>query len=218
MPEFPGGEPRPAPHSPVNLHPASLLAGWGVATLALQASNGVLLAVTAGPPIVIAIAFVSRRFLSLLRRLRWLILTIVAVFALATPGVFLEGFAGRLGFTHDGIAAGADHLLRLLATLALLALILECLSISRLVAGLHALAGPFVRMGFDRDRAAARLLLVLQYVEGGGTTVGWRHWMDPDDGTAGDPALSFPRIAAGPLDVAWGAILLGYLALLEMIR
>lgn len=189
-----------------------------MAAVALQAAGGSLLAGIAGFPVVIAVAFVPRRFLPLVKRLRWLILTLVAVFALATPGVFLEGILGSLGLTHDGLAAAGDHLLRLLGTLALLALLLECLPIPRLVAGMHALAGPFGWAGFDRKRAAARLLLVLQYVEGGRTAAGWRHWMDPDGGTADETALSFPRIAAGPLDVAWSAILLAYMVLLEVVR
>lgn len=112
--------------------------------------------------------------------MRWLLLSIALIFALATPGVALPGTTGMLGLTYEGIHLAAAHVLRLTLLLALLALLLNHLGIPALVSGLYLLFRPFGGRHASRQ-LALRLLLVLDYVEhGSGTGQGhWRDWLSP---------------------------------------
>ena len=202
----------------VNPHPASLLAGWAVAAVAAQHLGGLPLAGAAGLSCVAAATMAGGHLRQLARRMRWLILTVVILYAFATPGEFLEGEAGELGLTWDGLFEGGEHLLRLLALLSLLALVLEACPRPRLVAGLHGMALPLSWLGFDRDRAAVRLLLVLEYVEGNsrGEGQGWRHWLAASDTVADRTETRFPRPPVGPFDVVWNGLLAAFLVALGM--
>lgn len=200
------------------LHPASLLAGWAVAAVAVPHLDGSLLAAAAASSCLMGAAMAGGHLRPLMRRMRWLILTVVVLYAFATPGEYLEGWPGDAGLTRDGLIEGGEHLLRLLTMLSLLALVLEACPRSRLVAGLHGMALPLAWLGFDRDRAAIRLLMVLQYVEGGPPAgkAGWRHWMDASDAAGDAPETRFPRPPVGPLDLAWNGLLVAFLVVLGM--
>ncbi len=178
------------------LNPASLLFAWLALALAMQwLPLPALLAVTV---LVIPLAwlFSRNRLLILLRRTRWLLLSIALVFALATPGVALPGTSGMLGLTHEGILLAATHVLRLTLLLALLALLLQHLGNQALVSGLYLLLRPFGG-SLGSSRLALRLLLVLEYLENGsGARQGhWRDWLNPPDKFAEYPPL---QLAVAP--------------------
>lgn len=70
---------------------------------------------------------------SLLKRTRWLIVSLVLLFALATPGVYLLPMFGSLGPTEEGLRLGLEHFMRLLFVLASLAVLLEMTGLEGLV-------------------------------------------------------------------------------------
>lgn len=158
-----------APHAgtasdPVKFHPAGLLLAWGSALLLLQRLPLSFLPAIAFA--VAALAFVLARglYLSMLRRTRWLFLTLIVLFAAMTPGVFVPA-PWNLGFiTQEGLLAAAEHVLRLTAMLGLLALLLDMLDQRAIVAGLFSLLRPLARLGVDRERISVRLLLVLDHM------------------------------------------------------
>jgi energy-coupling factor transport system permease protein len=98
----------------------------------------------------------------LLRRSRWLLLTMLVMFGWLTPGTPLPGIPGA---SQEGLLLAADNIARLLVALATLALLLKALNPPELVAGLRSLLAPLVLPGFSRDRIAVRLALTLQEVE-----------------------------------------------------
>ncbi|MFI4981633.1 MAG: hypothetical protein ACHQIO_14900 [Nevskiales bacterium] len=161
----------------MTLHPASLLLGWLSLALALQWLSLPALATVAGLILPAALWYSRPRFLLLLRRARWLLLSIALLFALATPGEALPGLAGTLGLSDAGCALAAAHALRLTLLLALLALLLDHLGIPALISGLYLLLAPFGEMR-ARARIALRLMLVLEYVEENRQVKGQRHWQD----------------------------------------
>ncbi len=165
----------------MTLHPASLILGWLSLALALQWLSLTALTGLAGIVLSAALWYSRDRFLLLLRRARWLLLSIALLFALATPGDPLPGLAGASGLTYEGCAMAATHALRLTLLLALLALLLEHLGIPALISGVYTLLAPF---GENRRRSqiAMRLLLVLEYVEQGRRDRGhqnWKDWFNP---------------------------------------
>ncbi len=158
------------------LNPASLLLAWLALALAMQWLPLPALLATTALLLPVVWWFSRGRLLILLRRARWLLLSIALLFALATPGVALPGPAGMLGLTYEGILLAAMHVLRLTLLLALLALLLERLGIPALVSGLYLLLKPFGDSP-GRRRLALRLLLVLEYVENSDSAER-KHWRD----------------------------------------
>jgi energy-coupling factor transport system permease protein len=179
----------------MTLHPATLLLGWLAFALALQwLPPPVLL----GMALVIfpaALFFARSRCLLLLRRARWLLLSIAVLFSLATPGTALPDPLGSLGLTYEGCMAAGAHVLRLSLLLALLAQLLEYLTIPQLIGGLYLLLAPLGE-GLGRSRIALRLLLVLEYVEQSDRPKHWSDWLKPQLAGSDFPPL---ELAVPPL-------------------
>ena len=163
------------------LHPATLLVAWAVCVLLLPlAPLPVLPALLA---LALAVALTARRrTLALLRRARWLLLSIAVLFAFATPGLSVPGWPGQLGMTQDGLLAAAEHLSRLLILLTTLAVVHERLQTAGLLTGLYTLMAP-LRPAW-RERIVVRLMMVIEFIEHGDGRTGWRHWLDEDSGGA----------------------------------
>lgn len=143
-------------------HPGVMLFAWAAAVVGIQALPLPPLAAALAAMLLLAGGGARARWLLLARRARWLLLVIVLTFVLATPGeAVLPGYP----VTHEGIAQGIEQALRFLAILGAVAWLLETLPTPRLIAGLLALSRPLARFGIDPQRAAARLVLVLEHVE-----------------------------------------------------
>lgn len=176
-------------------HPATLLLAWLVFTLSLQWLDVFWLIAVGALCVVLALTLARERTRGLLRRSRWLLLSLAVLYFFATPGEYLPGFAGALGLTHEGLRQAAEQIVRLLAMLASLALLHRQLGTPGLLAGLHWLLWPFAW----REKTVVRLMLVLEMVERR-RAISWREWLAPaDDEMPELPArltLSMPRFHA----------------------
>ena len=112
----------------------------------------------------------------LVRRARWLLLSLLVVFSWGIPGDPL--WNGALSPTYEGLFEGLTHLGRLVLVLMAVAAFLEAMSLQDLLAATHALLGPLRRLGFDPDRSVVRLMLVLRYVETLPRPRDWRALLD----------------------------------------
>lgn len=148
----------------MNTHPASLLLAWLSMALALQWLPLIWLLGLTPFILLLTLRHAAHRFLLMLRRARWLLLSILILFALATPGETLPLVPAALGITREGCQLALTHTLRLTLLLALLALLLEHLGIPQLISGLYTLLSP-MKNSPQRSRMALRLMLVLQYIE-----------------------------------------------------
>lgn len=106
-------------------------------------------------------------FLKLLKRVRYILLFLMIVYAFNTPGEYLAGWYFSMTPTYEGITAGVEQALRLSLVLAGLAMLLMTTSRDQLIAGLYYLALPLRFSGLDPERFAVRLWLTLYYVEYG---------------------------------------------------
>lgn len=176
----------PARPAPV-FHPATLLTAWSGFALSLSFLPLAALAALAIPLAAAAIVLARRRTFGLLKRARWLFLSIALLFAFATPGLLLPGLWGRIGLTHDGLALAAEHVARLLLLLTSLSLLHEMLGTAGLLSGLYWLLAPLRRAWCER--IVVRLMLVVEFVEGGAGG-GWREWMGGEDAGPASLALS----------------------------
>ncbi|MDP1651159.1 MAG: CbiQ family ECF transporter T component [Rhodocyclaceae bacterium] len=160
-------------------HPASLLLSWFSLVLVLQQLSLFPLIVLTLVCLALAAAYAPERSRSLLWRSRWLLFSLGFLFLFITPGEFLPGVWGELGLTYEGLRQCGEHLGRLLAMLASLALLHQTLGTQGLLAGFYWLLGPLP----GRATTVVRLMLVLEFVEQKRQT-GWREWLVPEQADA----------------------------------
>lgn len=158
-------------------HPATLLLAWAGFALALSRLPLEILGALLVPVLILAAWAARRRTLMLLRRARWLLLSIAVLFCFATPGLLIPGPLGAFGMTQDGATAAAEHVSRLVLLLATLALLHEHLGTRGFVAGLYWLLTPLAHWRGLRDRIVVRLMLVVEFIENDHRG-GWKYWLD----------------------------------------
>ena len=100
----------------------------------------------------------------ILLRSRWLLLTLLLVYAFTTPGEYLRGWDAYAP-TYEGIRQGLLQAVRLALMLAGLAILLGTTPRVDMMAGIYQLIRPLRRIGISVDRFTARLWLTMHYVE-----------------------------------------------------
>ena len=178
------------------LHPAVSILCWLIYALTVEWAKSYVLA---GLAVLTALTCVGQAetrsaFLRLLRRSRWLFLSLAAVYAWTMPGTWIWPQLGGLGPSWEGLALGAERVIRLALLLAALALLLHKVSRDDLVYGLYVLAWPFAKLGFDRRAFAVRLALAMEWTRSS------RHGARTGIGNALQSALREPQ--AGPDEIA----------------
>lgn len=105
------------------------------------------------------------RALLMIRRARWLLLSLLLVYSFATPGDSLLPALGTFSPSLQGVQGGTMQAWRLILLLLALGLLLSSCPKNSLLSGLYTLMRPFRAAGIDADRIAVRLWLTLQYAE-----------------------------------------------------
>ena len=149
----------------MKFHPAAQILTWSLLVASLQLLAFDLLLSVVGVTVLAALAISRVRFYQLLRRTRWIFLSLLTIYAYTTPGQPLAEMLGAFGPSREGLHDGALQLSRLLATLAGLAMLLDNLPRQQLIAGLYTLLAPLQLLGLSRERCAVRLALTLHYAE-----------------------------------------------------
>ena len=149
----------------MKIHPAAQILTWCLLVAAMQALTLTTLFVVAVPVLLFALALSGHKFIQLLRRTRWIMLSLLLIYAFSTPGEPLFAGLGVFSPSREGSVDGVLQLTRLLAALAGLAILLDRLHRQALIAGLYTLFAPLRWLGLSRDRAAVRLALTLHYAE-----------------------------------------------------
>jgi len=152
-------------HEALLLHPASLILIWLAFAFCIPWLRPVELSAIV---LLFSLPLLLRhsvQYFKLLRRSRWLLISLILVYAFVTPGVAAVAVLGAYSPSREGLLSGGLQALRLLALLSTLALLLATTSRDRILAGLYFLLRPFVLIGVDIDRVAARIWLTLHYAE-----------------------------------------------------
>jgi len=149
----------------MTFHPATQILIWCLLVVALQKLAFSALMFVAVIVILLALLVATHKLLQLFRRTRWIMFSLLLIYAYSTPGqAWFEGF-GMLSPTYEGLQDGSLQLLRLLTALASLAILLTRLPRQQLIAGLYTLFAPLQWLRLSRARVAVRLALTLQYAE-----------------------------------------------------
>lgn len=107
----------------------------------------------------------TKGFLNVLNRMRWLLISMLLIFAFATPGELLPFFPVQFAPTHEGVHAGMLHLLKFITALSALHLLVTSASRQNLALALYMLLWPLKYLRINIEKFTARLLLTLHYVE-----------------------------------------------------
>lgn len=160
------------------LHPAHRLGCWLLVVAAIQCLQGVaLLLVLATTPLLGRASL--GRWLRLLRRARWLLLTLLLVVAWGVAGDPVWELGSWQAPTHEGLSEASTQLGRLVLVLAAVAVLLETTPIDRLMSGVHVLLRPLRVFGLEVDRAVVRLSLALHYAEQMPAAADWKEMLSP---------------------------------------
>jgi energy-coupling factor transport system permease protein len=149
----------------LTFHPAAQILAWCllVATVQhLSLSNLLLVTLLV---VLAALSLSSRKLLQLIRRTRWLMLSLLLIYGYSTPGLAIFTALAQFSPTQEGVHDGVLQLARLLVALAGLAILLDKLHRQHWMAGLYTLFLPLDWLGLSRERFAVRLALTLHYAE-----------------------------------------------------
>lgn len=162
----------------MTFHPAAQILTWCLLVAAAQHLGFVSLLFATVSVILLALVFSARKFMQLIRRTRYLMLSLLLIYAYSTPGqavfVTLEGVSP----SQEGVYDGVMQLARLVIALAGLAILLDKLHRQQWMAGLYSLLLPLDWLGWSRERCAVRLALTLHYAEIAMLRGGAQRWQD----------------------------------------
>lgn len=161
------------------MHSGLLLFVWLLAVASLQFLDNALLALVLCASIVATALLAPRRGWRLFRRIRFILIAILVLFAGFTPGEAVFVDFPRISPSREGLMLAFEHVARVLVVVMFVALLMERLSAPRLVAALYALLRSFRTIGVPADRVAIRTLLVLRLVEAE-KTPRWDHWLSEE--------------------------------------
>ncbi|MCL4757593.1 MAG: hypothetical protein KJZ96_04530 [Rhodocyclaceae bacterium] len=196
------------------MHPGVLILVWlgGVASLQLLPFGALLVVV--GVLLILALALAGPPCLRLLRRIRFLLLAIVVLFAGFTPGEAMIPDLPHLSPSWEGAVLAMEHAGRVLAVVCCVALLLRALPPQQLVGGMHALLRPFDFLGVSAaDRIAVRTLLVLEYVQNASVR-DWQEWLREGRNPSEAAQIQVARQALRWWDIV--ALLTGFLLLVAL--
>ncbi len=104
-------------------------------------------------------------FLRVVKRMKWLFISIFIIYAFGTPGEYIQHIPASVAPTVEGCVLGVLQIAKLLIALAILSILFATSSKEQLMIGLHLLLLPLNLLGLNTNKFIARLLLTLDYVE-----------------------------------------------------
>lgn len=155
-----------------HFHPAVMIICWCLLVLVSQFLSSLPLLLLSLLILTLALCLAHARFLQLIRRTRWILISMMVIYLFTTPGELIMPSMGMFSPVYEGVQLGVQQLLRLVLALAGLAILLKVLHRSLLIAGLWTLFWPLRLVGVSRERIAVRLALTLQYAEAAIATTG----------------------------------------------
>lgn len=147
------------------MHPFVKIACFFFLLLLLQYISAPSIAVLCGLICLLAAVLNLPHFSQLIKRMRWLFVSLLLVYAYATPGEYLAFLPLNVAPSYEGLHLGLMQIAKLLIAVASLSALFASASKSQLMAGLWTLLSPLRLVGLNVERFTVRMLLTLHYVE-----------------------------------------------------
>jgi energy-coupling factor transport system permease protein len=149
----------------VKMHPSLRILALILLAVSVQFLQALPLLVIEIILFIIALWLHASPLRRMLYRSRWLLLTLLLIFAFTTPGEYLEWWYFNTAPTYEGISFGMLQAGRLIIMLTGLSILLGTTQRDALMAGIFPLLSPLRRIGMSPERFTARLWLTIHYVE-----------------------------------------------------
>jgi energy-coupling factor transporter transmembrane protein EcfT len=149
----------------VKMHPSLRILALLLLAASVQFLHAVTLLVIGIILFIIALLLHASLLRGMLYRSRWLLLTLLLIFAFTTPGEYLEWWYFSIAPTYEGISLGMLQAGRLVIMLTGLSILLGTTPRDALMAGIFPLLSPLRGIGLSPERFTARLWLTIHYVE-----------------------------------------------------
>ncbi len=147
------------------MHPLTKILCFILVLLLISAVNNMTLFLMMMLLLALVFGFKVYTFLHVVRRMRWLFLSIFIIYAFGTPGELIPNFPVNFAPTFEGVQFGLVQVEKLVIALAALSLLLTSSRREQMMLGLYMLLFPFKFFGLNVERFTARLMLTLDYVE-----------------------------------------------------
>lgn len=147
------------------MHPFVKIACFFFLLLLLQYLSPSTIAVLCGLICLLAAVLNLPHFSQLIKRMRWLFVSLLLVYGYATPGEYLAFLPLNVAPSYEGLRMGLMQIAKLLIAVASLSALFASASKSQLMDGLWTLLAPLRLMGLNVERFTVRMLLTLHYVE-----------------------------------------------------
>ena len=147
------------------MHPFVKIACFFFLLLLPQYLSASSIAVLCGLICLLAAVLNLPHFSQLIKRMRWLFLSLLLVYAYATPGEYLAFLPLNVAPSFEGLHLGLMQIAKLLIAVASLSALFASASKSQLMAGLWTMLSPLRLVGLNVERFTVRMLLTLHYVE-----------------------------------------------------
>lgn len=147
------------------MHPFVKILGFIVLLICMGLLSQFYLMVLCVLSCMVALGIARKKFSRVVLRMRWLFLSILVVYAFATPGEYIQPFPFDTAPTYEGLESGLLQVAKLLIALAGLSVLFATSSQVQLMSGLYFLLLPLRWLGLNVERFTARLLLTIDYVE-----------------------------------------------------
>lgn len=147
------------------LNPATKILIWLGFAVSVQGFGFPLLALATAISALPLVALRDSGTLIMLRRARWLLLSLLLIYSYATPGNPVLPALGTFSPSLQGLQDGGLQAWRLALLLVTLALLLHACPRENLLSGIYTLLRPFRIMGLNPERVAVRLWLTLRYAD-----------------------------------------------------
>jgi len=189
----------------VSLHPAAALLACLTAIVVIQFLGWPGLAL-AFPVVMLTARESLSRWPYLLRRMRWLLMSVWLILAYGTSGDAIFNVAWLP--THEGVLEATLHVARLGLMLGCLAWLFSSLGHQGLLAALH----PLARLGITSERLVVRLALVMQNLQTELPKGAWRDMLDGGNAVygGGPETLQVATVSWRTLDYVTCLAVLGF--------
>jgi energy-coupling factor transport system permease protein len=147
------------------MHPFVKIACFFFLLLLLQYISAPSIAVLCGLICLLAAVLNLPHFSQLIKRMRWLFVSLLLVYGYATPGEYLAFMPLNVAPSYEGLRMGLMQIAKLLIAVASLSALFASANKSQLMAGLWTLLSPLRLVGLNVERFTVRMLLTLHYVE-----------------------------------------------------
>lgn len=147
------------------LHPATAIVLWLFFVLWLEFVPPAMLGLAALALLPGLRGAALTQFLRYLRRTRWLLISLLVIYAYTLPGENVSSLLGNFSPSVPGMEHGALRLARMMLLLAALSVLMLHIPRNGLLLGIYRILSPLHWVGVDAQRIAVRLWLTLHYAE-----------------------------------------------------